>query len=99
MIAKYPARCSRCGKPITIGVDTYDYESKKSYHQSCETDAGESHGQLADKLGFLDHAEALSTDWPLLLLYERDNRRAGRQQPEASGRDAIRGLFEGKEST
>lgn len=63
MIAKYPGRCTYCGKPIKPGVDTYDVEIKKSYHEICkeaqgDEPAGDDVIRLAERLGFVPHTDA-----------------------------------------
>jgi hypothetical protein len=69
MIAKYKADCHICGKPITPGVDEYDYASKKSVHLACKEKpesadrASRDAERLADELGFLPHREALEFPW------------------------------------
>jgi hypothetical protein len=60
VIAKYPAACMYCKKPIAPGVDTYDLEIKKSYHEDCRANQppGPEDFALAEELGFVRHDEA-----------------------------------------
>ena len=57
MIAKFPGKCSICGKAITVGVDEYDYETKTNYHRGCYEEADrklrKAQEQLAEELGYL----------------------------------------------
>jgi len=49
-----------CKKPIVVGVDTYDFETKKSYHEECRENQppGPEDFRLAGELGFVHHDEA-----------------------------------------
>ena len=59
MIAKYPGICSFCKQPIAVGVDTYDTETKKAFHQDCfanqppQPDAF----RVAERLGFVPYTD------------------------------------------
>lgn len=61
MIAKFPGKCYLCGNPITVGVDHYDFDKKRSYHSECQERADDSPSdeqrQLADRLGFKHYEE------------------------------------------
>jgi hypothetical protein len=56
MISKFDGRCCFCGRDTRAGVDTYDLETKKSYHEECrEMEASKPDPEafkLADRLGF-----------------------------------------------
>lgn len=60
MIAKFPGRCMFCKKPIVVGVDTYDVEIKKAFHETCKENQppGPEAYTLADELGFVSHNDA-----------------------------------------
>jgi hypothetical protein len=60
MIAKYPGLCMYCRKPIEVGVDTYDIEIKKSYHEACRENQPPrpEDYKLADELDFVPHDDA-----------------------------------------
>jgi hypothetical protein len=56
MISKYNGKCAHCGQPTKAGVDQYDIDTKRSYHEACEPqplpfDSAED-DELADRLGF-----------------------------------------------
>lgn len=99
MIAKYPGTCMFCRKPIAVGVDTYDLEIKKSYHEACKENQppGPEAYTLADQLGFVPHDEAsiraavadwhVRADWLLRNLPHADRgNSAGRLSAETSTR-------------
>jgi len=99
VIAKYPAACMYCKKPIAVGIDTYDLEIKKSYHEDCRSNQppGPEDYKLADDLDFVRHDEvsirAAVASWQLrdrwLLRNLSDGCRgdsAGRPRAAAQGR-------------
>jgi hypothetical protein len=62
MISKYSSTCCHCGKPTKAGVDPYDMDWKKSYHQSCHEkldlfSQAEAEG-IADELGYRQYTWA-----------------------------------------
>lgn len=60
MIARYPGVCMFCRNPIEVGVDIYDTEIKKAYHQACHEvqPPGPDAFRLAGELGFVPHEDA-----------------------------------------
>jgi hypothetical protein len=83
MIAKYDAACFLCHQPMQAGVDIYDPDQRRSYHQECFENQPPSWEQieLADWLGYrhfswaelrekMNHAETIEglASLPLLLL-------------------------------
>ena len=74
-----------CGKPTLKGSTIeYDYQTKQVWHLQCApgvgnprepsddpygASAGESAVELAERLHYKPHAEAMGTDWVLLLLH------------------------------
>lgn len=74
MIAKYPAKCRYCGKPIEVGKDEYDIDSRSSYHWECHDNpkpTPEAH-DFAERLGFRKHDEAMAAHRSLFLLPPAD---------------------------
>lgn len=65
MIAQYPGQCCFCSKPITVGVDTYDKESKRAWHEECFENQAPTPEVLAlsQRLGFLSFDAALHWPW------------------------------------
>lgn len=93
MKANYARPCRVCSKPVKVGIDEYEPSSKTSVHLECkeqEADHDEARALvIAVGLGYLNHAEALATDWPVFLLSHGSGiRTAGRLEP------ATRGLFD-----
>jgi hypothetical protein len=66
VIARYPAKCFVCGKSITVGIDEYDYDLKRSVHLACKAEDNPQPTAeqlaLAEKLGFKPHEELRSDD-------------------------------------
>ncbi len=97
MIARYPAACYVCKKPIVVGRDEYDYELKRSHHIACQEAPGLlDHAEqiaIADKLGYKPHEELRSELmgrarllFPMFLPDTGPESGAG---SAASGRDAL----------
>lgn len=65
MIAQYPGQCCFCNRPITVGVDVYDKDTRRNWHESCFESQPPSPEQfaIADRLGFLPHDEAMQASW------------------------------------
>ena len=71
MIAKYTAKCRYCKTSIEVGRDTYDVDSKTSYHNAChekEEPPGPEQFATADRLGFVSYEEAVAVDWQMRCL-------------------------------
>jgi hypothetical protein len=67
MIAKYPSKCRYCGKPITVGTDEYEIESKTSYHRDCHEAQDLFSAREAEELAERLHFERY--DWDRLLRF------------------------------
>ncbi len=90
--AKWNGKCAGCGKPtIKDSTVEYDWEAKKAYHPECRPgvgnprayddpgeESGDSAAELADRLRFVSHAEAIRPDRPLFLLSSSDRGAAAR---------------------
>ena len=80
MTAQWDGTCYACKKKTRKGSTIeYDYEIKKAYHPECRPGVGsagdyggdaESGGgaDVAEQLGFIDHAACMASDRVLLLL-------------------------------
>lgn len=103
MIAKYPAKCRYCGKPIKVGEDEYDYENKSSYHVACFESQNHSPGTeaiaLADRLLFCPHDDgsirAMAGQWVAMryLHAQTGSPEIQRQVGSAASREQNRNLF------
>lgn len=110
MIAKWPGKCSLCGKAVPTGMDVnYDATTKTVQHYECLDNPQPTSRcwEISDECGFLDHGVAVNTQWPntptrrevLLLLSGAAGSGDERGQREAHGNTrAVRDLFEGKEN-
>lgn len=106
MIAKYPSKCTYCGKPIVVGRDQYDVERKVSYHIECEEEAenrppSPASFKLADDLGFIQFRPELPADGLLLLMSgAAGGDSAGRAESASRGLfDSVRAVHSGAECT
>lgn len=65
MLARYPGSCIYCKKPITVGVDTYDVDTKQNWHEVCHESQppGPDAFRLADSLGFIGPNEPIPQSW------------------------------------
>lgn len=68
MIAKYPGRCRYCGKPIEVGRDEYDIETKTSYHVECHENPKPTPEcyAIADRCGFVPAGDVERTSFVAL---------------------------------
>jgi hypothetical protein len=59
MIAKYPGKCRYCKKPIEVGRDEYEVETKTSFHPECrDSQSPEASAfTLATDLGFIEFSQ------------------------------------------
>jgi hypothetical protein len=65
VISKFDGRCVVCGKPTHAGVDQYDMDTREAYHLDCKSNQPPNRETfaLAERLGYLPHAEACRTNW------------------------------------
>jgi hypothetical protein len=92
MIAKFPGKCSYCGKPTKAGIDTYDTTIKKAYHQICHDQrpvdlfAANNAEQLARELLFIGPDDPIPDIWfRMSVLPPATGTDAGRDDDQARG--------------
>jgi len=92
--AKWNGKCAGCGKPtLKDSTIEYDWEKKLAYHPECRPGVGSSSGrsyddpgyesgesavELAERLRFVPHSEAVRPDRPLFLLSSSSRSAAAR---------------------
>jgi hypothetical protein len=66
MITKFDGKpCCFCSHPTRAGVDTYDPDTKKSYHEECfdNQKPGPEAFALADRLLFIRPGDPIPANW------------------------------------
>ena len=86
MIAKYPALCRYCRKPIEVGKDEYDIETKTNFHWACHDNPQPTPEcyAIAERLGFVDSGGAGTVAWSRICAD-----RALRNLPKAHRGDSV----------
>jgi len=99
VISKFNGTCFYCKQPTKAGTDTYELDTKRSYHEACKEAAWSTpdaeQRALAERLGFCAIADIprMAERWVLWDLHKTDRGAAARREESAAYRGSNTTLF------